>query len=101
MSEKKRWFLEASPKLGNAFKKFHDTVTEENCLDPKVVELIKTAVSAVLRCSHCTEDHIKKALKSGATREEIADTLLIASLQGAGTQLYWMLDTYEEYLGTR
>jgi AhpD family alkylhydroperoxidase len=99
MATKKRWYMEASPDLGNVFKEFHDRITGENSLDRKTMELIKTAVSCVLRCSHCTEDHIKKALKEGATKREIADTLLITALQGAGTQLYWLLDRYETHLG--
>jgi AhpD family alkylhydroperoxidase len=63
------------------------------------MELIKVAVSSVFRCQHCTEDHIEKALKAGATKREIADALLLASLQAAGTQLYWAKDMFEQHLG--
>jgi AhpD family alkylhydroperoxidase len=99
MSKKDRWYVESSPRLGNAFRDFHQTVTNDSSLDQKTIELIKIAVSSVLRCQHCTEDHIIKAKKEGATKQEIADTLLITSLQGAGTQLYWAEGVFQKHLG--
>jgi AhpD family alkylhydroperoxidase len=98
LAKKKPWFVEASPRLGAAFLQFHTTVTNNHSLDDKTMELIKIAASSVLRCPHCTDLHIEKALEVGATRQEIADTLLIASLQGAGTQLFWNKKAFEGYL---
>lgn len=100
MSIKKTWFLDASPEVGSAFMDFHTAVTEKNSLDNKTMELIKIAVSSVLRCPHCTRTHIVKAKENGATKHEISDSLLIAALQAAGTQLYWDLDGFEEHLGS-
>jgi len=99
MPDKKQWYIDASPKPGNAFRGFHDAVTNESSLDKKTIELIKIAVSSVLRCRHCTEDHIKKALQQGASREQIADAMMVASLQCAGTQLYWATDIFEKHIG--
>ena len=101
MSSSKRWYIDASPKPGNAFRSFHDSVTDESSLDKKTVELIKIAVSSVLRCRHCTEDHIVKARQEGATRREITDAMMVASLQCAGTQLYWANDVFEKHLGSQ
>ena len=101
MSNRGKWYIDASPKLGNAFQDFHHTITNDSCLDKKTMELIKVAVNSVLRCPHCTEDHIIKAIEEGATKQEIADTLLISSLQGAGTQLYWAKDIFEKHLSNR
>lgn len=98
MAQKKPWFVQASPRVGAAFMQFHTTVTEAHSLDDKTMELIKIAASSVLRCPHCTDLHIEKALEAGASRQEIADTLLIASLQGAGTQLFWNKESFEDYL---
>ena len=99
MATKKTWFLDASPEVGSAFIDFHTKVTEKNCLEDKTMELIKIAVSSALRCPHCTQTHIVKAKELGVTKQEITDTLLIASLQGAGTQLYWDYDGFEKHLG--
>ena len=99
MPSSKGWYIDASPKTGSAFRKFHDSVTNDSSLDKKTLELIKIAVSSVLRCRHCTESHIVKALQQGASREEIADAMMVASLQCAGTQLYWANDIFEKHLG--
>ena len=79
---------------------FHTKVTEKNCLDDKTMELIKIAVSSILRCTYCTQTHITKAKEIGATNYEIAVSLIIAALQAAGTQLYWDLEKFEEQLGS-
>lgn len=99
MAVKKRWYLDASPELGKGFRDFSRTISEESSLDEKTVELIKVAVSSVVRCRHCTEDHIVKALKAGATKHEITDALFVSSLQCAGTQLYWAEDIFQKHLG--
>lgn len=99
MAKRDRWYTAASPNLGQAFQVYHDTVTEQSSLDKKTIELIKLVVSSVLRCPHCTEDHITKALQAGATRREVADALHLSALQGAGTQLYWTMETFEKHLG--
>ena len=101
MSDKEQWYTDASPRLGSAFEDFHHTITNDSCLDKKTMELIKIAVNSVLRCKHCTEDHIVKALEVGATKQEIAEALLISSLQGAGTQLYWAKDIFEKHISSR
>jgi alkylhydroperoxidase/carboxymuconolactone decarboxylase family protein YurZ len=53
-------------------------------LDAKTIELIGLALDA--SCTHMYEPgvrrHIQRALKAGATREEITAVLQIASLQG-------------------
>lgn len=98
MTTKKPWFREASPELGDAFLDFHTTVTQKSSLDAKTMELIKVAVSSVLRCPHCTDLHIDLAKKEGATAREVADALLVASLQGAGTQLFWNCESFEKRL---
>jgi len=57
------------------------------------------ALACVLRCHYCTVDHIKGALDAGATKQEIAETLLLTAYEGAGTQLAWCKDVYKKYLG--
>jgi AhpD family alkylhydroperoxidase len=92
------WYLKKSP-LGAAYQHFSSVARQKTVLDEKTKELIRLAVASVFRCNHCTEHHIKDALKEGATREEIAEALLLASLQSAGTQLNWNKELFEKYLG--
>jgi AhpD family alkylhydroperoxidase len=59
---------------------YKDAVTKTSALDPKHIELICLAVGAALKCVHCTGYHMSAALKMGATREEILETVLLAGL---------------------
>jgi AhpD family alkylhydroperoxidase len=98
MNNESPWYLKKSP-LGAAYQHFSSVARKETVLDAKTKELIRLAVASVFRCDHCTEHHIKDALEAGAEREEIAEALLLASLQSAGTQLNWNKDLFEKYLG--
>jgi len=98
MKDNKLWY-EKQSRLGEAFHRFYRTCTEESVLDKKTLELLQLALACVFRCPHCTESHIKKALEAGATKQEISETLLIAAVEGAGTQLYWQKPMFEKYLG--
>ena len=56
------------------------------------------AMACVFRCPHCTETHVKGALEAGASKEEVTEALLIAAVEGAGTQLAWNKDILMKYL---
>ncbi|MFA5335428.1 MAG: carboxymuconolactone decarboxylase family protein [Candidatus Omnitrophota bacterium] len=98
MSNESPWYMKKSP-LGAAYQHFSNTAKQKTVLDTKTKELIRLSVASVFRCKHCTEHHIKDALAAGATKEEISEALLLASLQSAGTQLNWNKELFEKYLG--
>jgi AhpD family alkylhydroperoxidase len=97
MSDESPWYLKQSP-LGAAYQHFSNVAKQKTVLDSKTKELLRLAIASVFRCEHCTEHHIKDALEAGATKQEIAEAILIASLQSAGTQLNWHRAFFEEYL---
>lgn len=97
MSDESPWYLKKSP-LGNAYKHFSNVAKQKSVLDSKTKELIRLAIASVFRCNHCTENHIKYALNEGATKEEISEALLLASLQSAATQLNWNNELFDKYL---
>jgi AhpD family alkylhydroperoxidase len=68
------------PRMRNIYAQFYkETYFSENrVLDSKTQELIALAASLVARCQGCIEGHIQKALKHGATREEISEAIVIA-----------------------
>lgn len=51
-------------------------------LEPKTAELVAIAGAAGLGAEHCLKVHIQAAIKEGATRDEIFDTIMIAALIG-------------------
>ena len=68
------------PRLKNIYAQFYKETyfTDKKALDSKTQELIALACSLVAKCDGCIEGHIKKALKEGATKEEISESIVIA-----------------------
>ena len=93
------WYIKQSPQIGKLFQEFYAACNEKGVLDSKTRELLMCALACVLRCPSCTESHIEKALKSGASKAEVAEALLIAAVEGAGTQLYWAKGIFDKHLG--
>ena len=58
----------------NAFKEGH--------LPTKTKELLGLVASAVLRCDDCIQYHLESAKKNDVTREEMMETMSIATLVG-------------------
>lgn len=58
---------------------YRETYSSQHaCLDRRTQELIAIAASLVAKCQGCLEGHIKKAIKEGATKDEIAESIAIA-----------------------
>jgi AhpD family alkylhydroperoxidase len=93
------WYVLNSPEIGKPFQDFYDACNNEGVLNKKTRELLMLSLASAFRCPHCTESHIKAALDAGASKEEITETLLIAAVEGAGTQLNWAKEIYLKYLG--
>ena len=69
-------------------------------LGAKVRELIALAVAVTLRCDGCITVHTEAAIKCGATREEIAEALGVATNVNAGAALVYsarVMDAFKEY----
>lgn len=101
MSDKKGtpWYVQNSPDLGKPFVDFYEACKTKGVLDKKTKELLMAALACVFRCPHCTEEHVKGALEAGASKEEVTEALLIAAVEGAGTQLAWNKEVLMRYLG--
>jgi len=68
------------PRMRDIYADFYKETyfSEQKVLDAKTQELIALGCSLVAHCNGCIEGHIKKALKYGATKEEISETIVIA-----------------------
>ncbi len=99
-AKKTPWYVLNSPEIGKPFHDFYNACSNDGLLDKKTKELLMLALASVSRCADRTETHIKGALESGASREEITETLLIAAAEGADTQLSWTKEILAKYLNT-
>jgi AhpD family alkylhydroperoxidase len=94
-----RWFEKRAPKMAKGWWEFYNATEAEGALDGKTKALIAIAVAVHGRCPHCTESRIKKALALKITKEEIAEAIMMTALLSSGTDIFWVRDTYEKYLG--
>ncbi len=78
---------ESAPESMQAFKAFDELALKEGAIPKKYKELIALAVALTTQCSYCLEVHRKAAIKAGATNEELAETVFIASALRAGAAL--------------
>ena len=71
----------------NAFKKGH--------LPVKTKELMGLVASAVLRCDDCIAYHLETCFKEGVSKEEIMESLSIATLVGGTIVIPHLRRAYE------
>jgi AhpD family alkylhydroperoxidase len=77
--------IKAAPKEAAAFFNLKKTAEREDGAIPiKYRELISVAVALTTQCAYCIESHIQNAVRAGASREEIAETVFIAAALRAG-----------------
>lgn len=76
---KEKWpsYTMVDPRMRKIYFQFYQETYKPSKLDRKTKELVAIAASLACRCKGCLEGHIKKALKTGATKEEISETIAI------------------------
>ena len=66
------------PRFRDVYFQFYKETYRPSVLDRKTKELVAIGASLTAKCQGCIEGHIRKALKFGASREEISETIAIA-----------------------
>ena len=72
------------PDLFKGFMDFDQMVFKDGALPAKTKELMAVTAAHVTQCMWCIEDHTKRAMKQGATDEEIAEAAFVAIALRAG-----------------
>lgn len=67
----------------------------EGALDVKTKELLGLVASAVLRCDDCVKYHLESSHKEGVSKDEIMETLGIATLVGGTIVIPHLRRAYE------
>ena len=78
---------QANPKGMKGFQEFMQAVKADGALSKKHKELIGVGISVHIQCQFCTAWHVKRAMESGATREEIMEACQVAAMVGGGHSL--------------
>ena len=79
----------ASPGPMAGFAKMHQTSVADGVLAAKTKEMMALAISIAVHCDGCIAYHVHDALKAGATREEIAETIGVAVMMGGGPSVVY------------
>ncbi len=64
-------------------------------LDVKTKELLGLVASTVLRCDDCVKYHLESSYNSGVSKEEVMETLSIATLVGGTIVIPHLRKAYE------
>jgi AhpD family alkylhydroperoxidase len=73
-----------APAAADAFKAFGEAVFADGALPSKVKELIAVAVAHVTQCPYCIRGHTERALRKGATEQELMEAIWVAAEMRAG-----------------
>src|SRR5512143_4037475 len=68
----------------SGFARLHRKALEDGALPSKVKEMMALAISIVVGCEGCIAYHVHDALKVGATRQELLETIAVGLLMGGG-----------------
>ncbi|MSR18170.1 MAG: carboxymuconolactone decarboxylase family protein [Phycisphaerales bacterium] len=73
-----------APQIGNSFAAMFQGLMKEGALSVREKELIAVAIAVKDRCEPCIYSHVEKALKCGATSEQIMEAAGVAVVMGGG-----------------
>jgi AhpD family alkylhydroperoxidase len=77
-------YRKAAPETAQAFSGLAAAATKDGPVSPKTKELMAVAIGIALRCQGCVGFHTQAAIRLGATREEIIETINLAVYMGGG-----------------
>lgn len=89
-----------APDVMKGFSAMAQAALKADALDTKTKELIALAISVAVRCDACITYHSRAALKHGATRQEVLETMGMAVYMGAGPSVMYAaqaLEAYDQY----
>lgn len=73
-----------APEIGRAFAPFFMGLMKDGALANREKELIAVGISVSIRCEPCIYSHVEKALKAGASSEQIMEAAGVAVMMQGG-----------------
>jgi AhpD family alkylhydroperoxidase len=78
------WRKELAPGVHEAFEEFGRAVFSDGALPQKTKQLIAVAVAHVTQCPYCIKGHTRLASRTGASPQEIMESIWVAAEMRAG-----------------
>jgi len=95
MNSAVRDLRQAAPEVMKTFGDMASAAHGGAGLDGKTKELVALAISVAVRCAPCIAYHAEGAVKQGASREAVAETLAMAIYMGAGPSVMYAAQALE------
>jgi len=97
LSQALREVRAGTPETMKAFSALARAALEPKVLDTKTKELLALGIAVAIRCDACIAFHVEAALKHGATRDEIMETMGLAIYMGAGPSVMYAAQAVEAF----
>ena len=97
MSGAVREVRSGAPDVMKGFSMLAQAALKAGALDTKTKELIALAISVATRCDACVGFHAEAAVKQGASRDEIMETMGMAIYMGAGPSVMYAAQAVEAF----
>jgi AhpD family alkylhydroperoxidase len=86
-----------APEVMKGFSALAQAALKANALDTRTKELIALAIAVATRCDGCIAFHAEAAMKQGATRAEVLETMGMAIYMGAGPSVMYAAQALEAF----
>jgi AhpD family alkylhydroperoxidase len=74
----------AIPDTMAAFQSVVKSASKDGALPSKFKELVALGIAIAMRCEGCIVFHVESAIRHGASRQEVAETIAVAVEMGGG-----------------
>src|SRR4029077_10558282 len=86
-----------APDVMKGFSAIARAALAPKALDVKTKELIALGIAVAVRCDACVAFHAESAVKQGATREAVMETMGMAIYMGAGPSVMYAAQAVKAY----
>jgi AhpD family alkylhydroperoxidase len=86
-----------APDVMKGFSALAQAALAADALDTKTKELIALAIAVATRCDGCIAFHAEAAVKQGATRAQVLETMGMAIYMGAGPSVMYAAQALEAF----
>ncbi len=86
-----------TPEVMKGFSALAQAALKADVLDTRTKELIALAIAVATRCDGCVAFHAEAALKQGASRAEVLETMGMAIYMGAGPSVMYAVQAMEAF----
>jgi len=86
-----------APEVMKGFAALAQAALKADALDTRTKELIALAIAVATRCDGCIAFHAEAAMKQGASRAEVLETMGMAIYMGAGPSAMYAAQALEAF----